>query len=46
MVTPSQFSAWEAGFTNAAAAAAAAQATQQQTSSRVPSKSTYSSGVK
>ncbi|HEV2426783.1 MAG TPA: cytochrome c oxidase subunit II [Acidimicrobiales bacterium] len=46
VVSPSQFKAWEDSFTNAAAAAAAARATQQQTSSVVPSKSTYSQGVK
>jgi cytochrome c oxidase subunit II len=46
VVTPAQFQAWEATFTNAAAAQAASQATNQQTSSIVPSKSTSSHGTK
>ena len=45
VVTPAQYQAWLASFTDATAAQAAQTATNQQTSSQTPSKSTSSSGA-
>ena len=45
VVSPSQYAAWIASFTDANAAQASSKATSQQTSSLVPSKPTASSGA-
>jgi cytochrome c oxidase subunit 2 len=45
VVTPSEYAAWLATFSDSAAAQAAANATSQQTSTHVPSKSTASLGA-
>jgi len=45
VVSPRQYAAWIASFTDANAAQASSKATSQQTSSLVPSKPTASSGA-